>query len=96
MMDRESIRQTLLAYLEDDMGEKIASLDDGVAIRDGLGLDSVDVVGLVMQAERQFRVRLATEELTGIVTVGDMLDLLQAKIAEGAATDSGASAREAA
>jgi len=95
-MDRESIRQTLLAYLEDDMGETIASLDDGIAIREGLGLDSVDVVGLVMQAERQFRVRLATEELIGIVTVGDMLDLLQVKIAEGPAGDAKPAARDAA
>ncbi len=83
MMDRESIRQTLLAYLEDDMGEPIASLADEVTIRDDLGLDSVDVVGLVMSAERQFRVRLATEELTAIVTVGDMLDLLQSKLEAG-------------
>ena len=83
MMDRESIRQSLLAYLEDDRGEPIASLADEVTIRDDLGLDSVDVVGLVMSAERQFRVRLATEELTTIVTVGDMLDLLQSKLEGG-------------
>ncbi len=93
MMDRESIRQTLHAYLEDDLGETIESLGDEVAIREGLGLDSVDVVGLVMQAERQFRVRLATEELAEIATVGDMLDLLQAKIA---ATPAGPAARDAA
>jgi acyl carrier protein len=80
MMDRESIRQSLLAYLEDDLGEAIPTLDDEVNIRAGLGLDSVDVVGLVMQVERQFRIRLATEELSEIVTVGDLLDLLQAKI----------------
>ncbi len=83
MIDRESIRQTLLAYLEDDLGEPIASLADKVTIREDLGLDSVDVVGLVMSAERQFRVRLATEELTAIVTVGDMLDLLQSKLEAG-------------
>jgi acyl carrier protein len=81
MMDRESIRVSLLAYLEDDLGETIPSLDDAIPIREGLGLDSVDVVGLVMQVERQFRIRLATEELATIVTVGDMLDLLEAKIA---------------
>jgi acyl carrier protein len=79
-MDRESIRLSLIAYLEEDMGETIPSLDDEVNIREGLGLDSVDVVGLVMQVERQFRIRLATEELTEIVTVGNLLDLLQAKI----------------
>ena len=82
MMDRESIRQTpCWPTSKTTSGEPIASLDDEVAIREGLGLDSVDVVGLVMQVERQFRIRLATEELTEIATVGDMLDLLQAKIA---------------
>jgi acyl carrier protein len=81
MIDRDSIRQSLLGYLEEDRGEPIPDFDDGVEIREGLGLDSVDVVGLVMQAERQFRIRLAAEELTRVVTVGDMLDLLEAKIA---------------
>jgi acyl carrier protein len=96
MMDRDSIRQSLLAYLEDDMGETIPSLDDELQIREGLGLDSVDVVGLVMQVERQFRIRLATEELSGIVTVGDLLDLLQAKISAQAATPVEPDARNAA
>lgn len=82
MMDRESIRQTLAVYLEEDLGEPVASMDDALDIRAGLGLDSVDVVGLVMKVERQFRIRLASEELTEIVTVGDLLNLLQAKLAE--------------
>lgn len=81
MMDRESIRQTLCEYVEDDMGEPVASMDDAVDIRAGLGLDSVDVVGLVMKVERHFRVRLASEELAELVTIGDMLDLLDAKLA---------------
>jgi acyl carrier protein len=87
MMDRESIRISLLAYLEDDLGETIPSLDDEINIREGLGLDSVDVVGLVMQVERQFRIRLATEELSEIVNVGDLLNLLQAKISSQSETE---------
>ena len=82
MMDRETIRRTLADYVEEDMGEPVASMDDAVDIRAGLGLDSVDVVGLVMKVERQFRIRLASEELAEIVTVGNMLDLLEAKLAE--------------
>jgi acyl carrier protein len=81
MPDRESIRRTLAAYLEDDLGEPLASFNDDVNIREGLGLDSVDVVGLVMQVERRFRIRLNSGELEAIVTVGDLLDLLQAKLA---------------
>ena len=94
MMDRESIRISLVAYLEDDLGETIPSLDDEVIIREGLGLDSVDVVGLVMQVERQFRIRLATEELSEIITVGDLLNLLEAKIAAQSETASEPAARE--
>ena len=82
MMDRESIRQTLADYLEEDMGEPVASVDDAVDIRQDLGLDSVDVVGLVMKVERHFRIRLASEELMEIVTIGNMLDLLEIKLAE--------------
>lgn len=86
MMDREAIRQSLRTYLEEDLGEPIPAFDDTVNLREGLGLDSVDVVGLVMQVERQLRIRLASEELTGLVTVGDVLDLLQKKLAEAPST----------
>lgn len=82
MLDREALRQSLVAYLEDDLGEALPAFDDSVNLREGLGLDSVDVVGLVMQVERQLRIRLATEELTPLVTVGDLLDLLQKKLEE--------------
>jgi acyl carrier protein len=87
MLDREALRQSLRGYLEEDTGEPLASFDDDVNLRDGLGLDSVDVMGLVMQVERQLRIRLPSEELVGLVTVGDLLSLLQAKTAAAAGDD---------
>ena len=81
MTDRESLRRTLVDLLEADTGEKFADLQEIAGLRDGLGLDSVDVVSIVSQIERQFRIRLTHEELEKLVTVCDVLDLLQAKIA---------------
>ncbi|HKI32591.1 MAG TPA: phosphopantetheine-binding protein [Gemmataceae bacterium] len=81
MPDRESLRRTLIELLEADTGEKYADLQESANLRDGLGLDSVDVVSVVSQIERQFRIRLTHEELETLVTVGDVLDLLQEKIA---------------
>jgi acyl carrier protein len=81
MLDRESLRRTLIELLEADTGEKYTDLQETANLRDGLGLDSVDVVSVVSQIERQFRIRLTHEELEKLVTVGDVLDLLQAKIA---------------
>jgi acyl carrier protein len=81
MPDRQTIRQTLIDLVEADTGEKHANLDDNVNLREGLGLDSVDVVSIVSQIERQFRIRLTHQELETLVTVGDVLNLLEVKLA---------------
>jgi acyl carrier protein len=87
MRDRETIRKTLIELVEADTGEKAPTLDDGVKLKEDLGLDSVDLVSIVSQVERQFRIRLSHEELEKIVTVGDVLDLLQVKLAEAPASE---------
>jgi acyl carrier protein len=86
MPDRQTIRQTLIELLEADTGEKYPELDDSTNLREGLGLDSVDVVSIVSQIERRFRIRLTQQELEKLVTVADMLDLLETKFAIGPET----------
>jgi acyl carrier protein len=70
------------------MGEKYPLPDDEKDLRESLGLDSVDIVGLVMRIEREFRVRLSPEELGNVKVVGDLLDLMEAKLAAQAAVHS--------
>jgi acyl carrier protein len=86
MPDRQTIRQTLIELLEADTGEKYPELDDSTNLREGLGLDSVDVVSIVSQIERRFRIRLTQQELEKLVTVSDVLDLLETKFAVGPET----------
>jgi acyl carrier protein len=90
-MSRDDLRGTLAALLEEEMGEPYDLADDR-DLREGLGLDSVDVVGLVMRIEREFRIRLSMEYLQGVRTVGEMLDLLQAKLEASASSDDGSQA----
>jgi acyl carrier protein len=80
MYDRAFIRQTLIELLEADTGEKFDDLQESANLREGLGLDSVDVVSIVSQVERRFHIRLSHQELEKLVTVADVLDLLQAKL----------------
>jgi acyl carrier protein len=80
MMQREAIRKTVMELIESDIGQSFDSLEDGKKLREELGLDSVDVVSVVSQIERRFRIRLSAEELQSLVTVGDVLNLLEAKI----------------
>jgi acyl carrier protein len=85
MQDRNAVRQTLIELMEADTGESYANLDDAKNLRTDLGLDSVDVVSIVSQVERRFRIRMAQQELEKLVTFGDVLDLLEKKLQEAAA-----------
>jgi acyl carrier protein len=81
MPDRESLRSSLRELLENETGAQRPDLPDTLGLREELGLDSVDLVSLVMQVECQFRVRLSSEELAQLKTVGDLLNLMQSKLA---------------
>lgn len=82
MLDRNHIKQTLLEIMEADTGETYADLEESGNLRADLGLDSVDVVSIVSQVERRFRLRLSQQELEKLVTLSDLLDLLEVKIKE--------------
>ena len=78
--NRALIRNTLIELLEGDTGEKYPDLDDSVNLREGLNIDSVDVVSIVSQIERRLHIRLTHQELEKLVTVSDVLDLLETKV----------------
>jgi len=82
MSVRETLRTTLVNLLEEEMGEKYPLPQDDQELRSSLRLDSVDLVGLVMRIEREFRVRLSPEELATVQRVGDLLDLMEAKLTD--------------
>jgi acyl carrier protein len=82
MYNRESIRKMLIELIESDTGKEFPNLQESTQLRgEELGLDSVDVVSIVSQIERRFHIRLTHEELMQLVTVADLLNLLEAKLA---------------
>jgi acyl carrier protein len=82
VIGREEIRQTLMKLFEAETGESIDSLTDDQNMAEQLGLDSVDMVSLIMQLERHFKIRLSHEELAGAAQVGRLLDIVQQKLSE--------------
>jgi acyl carrier protein len=79
-MDRESLRRALTELVEQETGTKPENVADDVTLTDGLGMDSIDLVGLVVQVENRFRVKIDTVELRSITRVSELLTLLQNKI----------------
>jgi acyl carrier protein len=80
MTDRKAILQKLVEFLESDTDVRLEQVDESVSLREGLGLDSVDLVGIIMRIEGHYHIRLTQAELTELTTVGTLLDLIAAKL----------------
>ncbi len=84
-MNRDALRQALSELVEQETGVKPGPLTDETVLTEGLGMDSIDLIGLVVQVENRFKVKISTEELRKIAHVGELLNLLESKLAAGAA-----------
>jgi len=80
-MEREALRQAFRETIETDRGEKLPGLDDTMNLRTDLGLDSVDFVQLLFFIQSEYGVVLESKDVENIVHVGELLDLLQARLA---------------
>jgi acyl carrier protein len=80
-MDRQELTTVVLDLLEKETGETYEQLDDSTSLRDGLNLDSLDMAGLVLHIESHFGIQIETELLESITTVGDLLTVLEQKLA---------------
>ena len=84
-MNRQELSAIVLQLLEKETGESYPALEDSTSLRDGLNLDSLDMAGLVLHIESRFGIQVETELLEKVTTVGNLLDVLQQKIAAKAA-----------
>jgi acyl carrier protein len=80
-MNRTDLSNVVRDLLEKETGETYADIDDATTLREGLNLDSLDMAGLVLHIEGHFDIQIETELLDSIATVGDMLDVLERKLA---------------
>ncbi len=57
----------------------VASVTDDMKLIDDIGMDSFGMIEVVMTAEEVLGLTIATEELSGIVTLGDLKKFLRSK-----------------
>ena len=80
-MGRSELRQFLLQQLEDDTAREFGQLDDSVNLREDLGIDSVDLVTLIVHTQNRLMIEVPSAELEKVATMGDLLDVLQSRLA---------------
>ncbi len=61
----------------EELGVEESQVTESVSFKDDLGADSLDLFELVMRIEDEFGVKIPTEELETINTVGDVLKYIE-------------------
>lgn len=82
-MDRQQIRKNLeelVALVSEELADKGAELGDEAELRDGLGLDSLQITELLFEIEEKFEAKISDEEAMQLRTVGDLISLIEGKI----------------
>ncbi len=84
MTDTNSIREKVIQHLLDASDEDVqaSNVTAETSLRNDLDLSSLQAVTLVMDLEDEFGVVIEDDEIEKLETVGDVLQIIEAKLAE--------------
>lgn len=80
-MDRDAVFTTLKAAAVEVLGVDESAVTETARFKDDLDADSLDLVEFVMALEEQLDISVPEEELEGVETIGQALDLIAGKVA---------------
>ncbi len=79
-MERNEIESRVNAFLIEEMEIEAGDLRDDARLKEGLGLDSLDFVDIVVIVEKTFGFKIKPEEMTNVLTMKEFYDYIEAKI----------------
>lgn len=83
-MEREELRKVLKELLEETTGQEYPNITEDQTLQEGLGLDSVDMFSLIVDMQSRFHIKITSEDVAAVTTVGQFLDVVAAKLAAAA------------
>ncbi len=79
-MTTDEIMEKASLVLAEEFEIEVSEITADASLKDTLGLDSLDLVDVVVLVENNFGVTLTGPDLLGVVTFQDFYDLLNRKI----------------
>lgn len=73
----EGIKETLAESLGDEVD--MSSVGPGTDLRDDLGFNSIGLLSMAVSLEEKYDFRFSNEDFVKIRTVGDVIDVINAK-----------------
>lgn len=84
MATREEVYSSLKETLIDKLKVDADTITEDANLFEDLGLDSIDLMTVVMAVEERFNVEVSDEELEDVTTLGQAADILSTKVGAGA------------
>jgi acyl carrier protein len=79
-MERKEIESLVNNFLIEEMEIDADIIQKEAALKEDLGLDSLDFVDIVVIVEKTFGFKIKPEEMAHVLTVKDFYDYIDAKI----------------
>jgi acyl carrier protein len=80
-MNRTNIETEVKAFLIEDLEIAPEKLQPEARLREDLGIDSLDVVDIVVLVKEHFGFKMKTEEMADVVTLRQFCDYIEQKLA---------------
>ena len=79
-MEREEVLSAIRDVAVEVLGVEPTQVTDDAQFKEDLEADSLDLVELVMALEENFDISVPEEDLEGVATVGQAVDLVLSKV----------------
>lgn len=79
-MTRQEIEEKVREFLIEDLEIDEEKISPDAALKEGLGIDSLDFVDIVVIVERKFGFKIKPEEMTKVVTLLQFYDYIEARV----------------
>lgn len=73
-------KEKIKEIISDLSGFSEETVNEEIELKDGLGLDSLDVVELMMRFEDEFNCNIPDEDYADVKTVGDVFNVVENRI----------------
>jgi acyl carrier protein len=80
MANRDEVVTALKETLVERLKVDASTITEEANLSEDLGLDSIDLMTVVMAVEEKFSIEVSDEELEDVTTLGQAADLLSAKV----------------
>lgn len=80
-MNRAEIEAKVKSFLIEDLEVDEEKIKQDATLKEDLGIDSLDLVDIVVIVDKHFGFKIKPEEMVGIKTLGQFCDYIESKVA---------------